>query len=242
MRDLVPLAHWLVATAVVAVGSALQGSMGFGLGLLAAPLLLLVEPRFVPAPLLLASGVLTILLTHRERRDVRWPDLKWSLSGRVLGTLPALAMLAIIPAERVGIACGALIVLGVVMSVAGWHFEPRPGALVGAGALSGFMGTMVSIGGPPIALVYQYESGPSIRGTLSAFFVVGVALSLIGLGAVGHFGRTEALLAAALLPGVLAGYWLSHHTARWADRGYIRPALLLASGVSAVAVIVKYIH
>ena len=67
---------------------------------------------------------------------------------------------------------------------------------MGAGALSGFMGTIVSIGGPPIALLYQNESGPSLRGTLSAFFVVGVALAIIGLCAVRTFRRTEALLSA----------------------------------------------
>lgn len=237
-----PLYELLIASVIVAVGSVLQGSIGFGLGLLAAPLLLLVDPRLVPAPLLLASGVLTILLTHRDRRDVRWDDLRWSLGGRVAGTLPALAVLTMIPTERLGVAFGAVVLLGVALSMSGVHLRPAPASLVGAGALSGFMGTIVSIGGPPIALVYQHESGPSIRGTLSAFFVVGVAISLVGLGAVGHFGREQAILALALTPAVLIGFLVSRHTARWLDKGYIRPALLVASAVSAVAVIAKYLR
>jgi len=37
-----------------------------------------------------------------------------------------------------------------------------------AGGLSGFFGTLTSIGAPPLALVEQGEKGPTIRGTLSA--------------------------------------------------------------------------
>jgi hypothetical protein len=226
---------------VVFAGAALQGSIGFGLGLFAVPLLLLIDPRLVPAPLLLASGVLTILLTHRERHAVIARDLGWSLGGRFLGTLPALAVLLVMPAERLGLAFAALVLLGVALSIGGWHLPPTPRVLVGAGALSGFMATIAAIGGPPMALVYQHESGPRIRGTLSAFFVVGVAISLAGLAAVGRFGRAEVVLAALLLPGILAGFVASRHTARRLDRGYMRPAVLAVSAASAVAVIVKHL-
>ena len=230
----------VAATAIVAGGAVLQGSIGFGLGLFAVPLLLLLDTRLVPAPLLLASGVLTILLTHRERHGIISDDLKWSLGGRFLGTLPALALLTLVPGERLGIAFAALVLLGVGLSASGWHFPPTPRVLLGAGALSGFMATIAAIGGPPMALVYQRESGPRIRGTLSAYFVVGVAISLTGLAAVGRCGLMEIALAAALLPGILTGFLVSRHTARWLDRGYLRPAVLVVSAASAVLVIAKH--
>lgn len=230
----------IAASAIVAAGAVLQGSVGFGLGLFAVPLLLLVNTRLVPAPLLLASGVLTILLTHRERHGIITSDLKWSLSGRLLGTLPALAVLSIVPGDRLGVAFAALVLLGVGLSVSGWHFPPTPRVLLGAGALSGFMATIAAIGGPPMALVYQRETGPRIRGTLSAYFVVGVTISLIGLAMVGRFGWMEVALAAALIPGILTGFLVSRHTARALDRGYLRPAVLIVSAASAVLVIAKH--
>ena len=49
----------LIASATVFVGSTLQGSVGFGLGLLASPILILIDARFVPAPILLSTLVLT---------------------------------------------------------------------------------------------------------------------------------------------------------------------------------------
>jgi len=230
-----------VAGAVVFAGAALQGSIGFGLGLMAAPLLVLIEPRLVPAPLLLASGVLTVLLTHRERHAIITNDLKWSLGGRLLGTLPALAVLTVVPGDRLGLAFGALVLLGVGLTASGWHLPPTPRVLLGAGALSGFMATVAAIGGPPMALVYQHESGPRIRGTLSAYFVVGATISLAGLAWVGRFGLTEVAFAGALLPAILAGFWVSRHTARRLDRGSLRPAVLIVSAASAVAVIVKHL-
>jgi uncharacterized membrane protein YfcA len=92
-----------------------------------------------------------------------------------------------------------------------------------------------------MALVYQHESGPRIRATLSAYFVVGVAISLTGLAWVGRFGLTEVALAGALLPAILIGFWVSRHTARRLDRGSLRPALLTVSAASAAAVIVKHL-
>jgi uncharacterized membrane protein YfcA len=229
------------ATIVVFLGAALQGSIGFGLGLFAVPMLVLIEPRLVPAPLLLASGALTVLLTHRERHGIITDDLKWSLGGRLVGTLPALAVLTAVPAERLGIAFGALVLVGVGLSVSGWQLRPTPRVLLGAGALSGFMATIAAIGGPPVALVYQHESGPRIRGTLSAYFVVGVTISLAGLAWVGRFGLTEVALAGALLPAILAGFWVSRHTAQRLDRGSLRPAVLAVSALSAAAVILKHV-
>lgn len=233
--------QFALASLIVGVGAALQGTIGFGLGLFAVPLLLLIDARLVPAPLLLASGVLTVFLTHRERHGIITDDLRWSLAGRVLGMFPALAVLTTIPGDRLGAAFGALVLLGVGLSVAKWQVRPTPRVLLGAGALSGFMATTVAIGGPPMALVYQHESGPRIRGTLSAYFLVGVAISLAGLAWVGRFGLREVTLAGVLLPGILVGFWVSRHTARRLDRKFLRPAVLLVSTASAVAVIVEHL-
>lgn len=234
-------AEFLFATAVVACGALLQGSIGFGLGLVAAPLLLLLDPTFIPGPLLTASAVLTVLLTSREWRSVNVGDLKWSISGRLVGVVVAAVVLVVVPPESIGIAFGVLVLAAVALSASGIHLTPTPGHLVSAGMLSGFMGTAVSIGGPPIALVYQRESGPRIRGTLSAYFLIGVLLSLTALRIVGRYGLTELSLAASLIPGILIGFLASKHTTGALDRGYTRIAVLVVSAVAAVVAILRQI-
>lgn len=229
------------ATVTVTLGATLQGSIGFGLGLFSVPILLLIEPRFIPAPLLLASVVLTLLLTHRERHTVIWGDLKWALGGRVVGIGLAALLLIVVPSDRFAVPAGVLVLAAVGLSASGLHLPPRPRTLIGAGVLSGLLGTAVSIGGPPMALIYQRESGPRLRGTLSAFFVIGVLLSLIGLRLAGRFGTSDVARAATLVPGILAGFAISRHTAHRLDRGFTRPAVLIVSAAASLFVILRHV-
>ncbi|MBE0591173.1 MAG: sulfite exporter TauE/SafE family protein, partial [Gemmatimonadales bacterium] len=77
---------------------------------------------------------------------------------------------------------------------------------------------------------------------LSAYFVIGVSMSLVGLHFVGMFGTPEILLSLSLLPGVLVGYLASRHTAAFLDRGYVRTGVLLVSGASALAVLIRHLR
>jgi uncharacterized protein len=230
----------LVEVSLVAlIGAVLQGSVGFGFGIFAVPFFLLVEPDLVPGPLLAAAFVLTLALTHRERRGVVTGDLKWALPGRVIGILAALWVLTIVPAAHLTALLGLVILVAVAIIASGLHVRPAPGALFGAGALSGFMSTTASSGGPAIALLYQGESGARMRGTLNAYFMLGIVLSLIGLHFVHRFGTHELLLAALLLPGTAVGYLLSRRVARVIDRGYTRRAVLALSAIAGTIVVLK---
>ncbi len=228
-----------LASAVVAVGSVLQGTLGFGVGTFSAPLLLLIDPRLVPAPLLCTAGVLITLLTAREWRGIRFRDLLWSVPGRFAGTAVAVAFLGLVPADRLALALGIVVLLAVAVSVVGVEIPLNPRTSLAAGLLSGFFGTVTAIGGPPIALLYQRESGTVIRGTLSAFFVIGVVISLAGLGLGGRFGVEQLRLSLVLIPGALAGFLVSGRAARLLDRGWMRPAILALSFAAGGAVIVQ---
>lgn len=229
----------LWATAITAAGAALQGSVGFGYGVFAVPFLLLIEPAFVPGPMLASAFLLTLALTRRERHGVRMNDLKWSLSGRVAGIGAALWVLATVPPEHLTMLMGGLILVAVALAASGLHVAPAPTSLLGAGALSGFMSTTVSSGGPAIALLYQKETGGRVRGTLSAFFMAGTAMSLAGLYFIHRFGVRELVLTGALLPGTAVGYLLSRRIASALDRGYMRAAVLVLSAVAGAIVVVK---
>jgi uncharacterized membrane protein YfcA len=232
-------ASLVVASAVVAVASTLQGSVGFGLSLLAAPLLILIDPLLVPGPLLFASLVLTASTAYRDRRSIDRFGLKWGLVGRLPGTAIGAAALAAIPADQMGLALGGLVLLSVALSLSGLRLRLSRGTLLGAGALSGFMGTTASISGPPVALVYQHASGPRLRGTLAGYFVIGAVISLAALWGIGRFGPSELSRGLALVPGMALGFALSGRLVALADRGYTRPAVLAVSAASALAAIAR---
>jgi hypothetical protein len=229
---LTPL-EFIFVEAVVLVGSVLQGAIGFGLGLLGAPLLVLLDPGLVPGPLLAAALFLSILIAIREHQTIDLRGVSWALVGRVPGTFAGAAVLAAIPRRETSF------LVGVGLVGAGARVARSAPALFGAGTLSGFMATTSSIGGPPIALLYQDTQGGRIRGTLSGFFLVGLVISLGALSFVGRFGRPEIRATLYLLPAVGAGFLLSTRVAAFLDRGHTRKAILWSSGLAGIAVVVQ---
>ena len=227
------------ACLVVAVGSLLQGAVGFGLSLIAAPLVTLIDPTLVPGPLLMAALVLPVLTARRDRSWIDLRGVRWALVGRVPGSLLGAAMLSALSPRYMSLAVGLVVLAGVAMTASGIHLRPRGPTLLVAGVLSGFMGTTAAIGGPPLALVYQHAEGPRLRGTLAGYFVVAAAISIAVLALAGRFGLHDLVAGVALLPGVVLGYSFSHRAARWVDRGFTRHAVLLVSALAALALVVR---
>ena len=221
------------------LGAALQGSVGYGMALIASPLLILVEPRLIPGPYLLASQLLSILMILRERRSIDFYGLKWALLGRIPGTVLAGYLLAVISENVMVLMFGFLVLLGVVISVAGVRFPPRPKNLFFAGLLSAIMGTIATIGGPPMALVYQDASGDELRSTLSGYFIIGGFFSLAALMVIGRFGLVELWLSATLLPGIILGYLISSRILPLLRRQNTRTAVLVIAAVSGLVVILR---
>ncbi|MDQ8154120.1 MAG: sulfite exporter TauE/SafE family protein [Gemmatimonadota bacterium] len=230
---------WLAAVLIVAIGAAVQGSIGFGLGVVGAPILILLEPRLVPGPILLDALLLTLLVTVREWKHVRLADLGWSVPGRLLGTGIAVWILRVVPAARLQLTMGLFMLSAVAMTMVGPRFRVGRRTLFGAGTLAGVMSTITSMGGPPMALLYQHEEGARLRGTLAAFFSLGVVFSIGGLRLAGRFGWTEVRLAALLLPGVLAGFALSAWTAQRLDKRHTRLIVLVTSTLAGLLVVLN---
>ena len=90
-----------------------------------------------------------------------------------------------------------------------------------------------------MALIYQKQKGPTIRGTLSGIFIFGTLISLTALAVIGRFGLREIKATAVLMPGVALGFVLSNRSTKILDRGFTRPAVLITSAISGIAVILR---
>ena len=222
---------------VMAVAAGLQGGVGFGMNVLAAPVAALVEPRLVPGPLVFGALTLTLLMARRELAHVEWRGLGWFTLGRVPGSTAGALFLAALPLRAVALTVGASVLLAALLSLTRLALRPTPGTLVGAGVVSGFGGTVSSIGGPVVAVVYSHSSGPVIRATLSAIFVFSSVISLVALTAVGRLGSVELRLALLIVPPIVLGYASSGWLARHLDQGRTRKAVLSVSVVGALVVI-----
>ena len=230
---------WILAFGVLAAGAVVQGTVGFGINLVAAPILVLIDPHLVPVPIIVASLVLNLLVGRRDRGERPWHAMRWPIAGQIPASVAGAATVAVVSERGLAVLFGVLVLIGVALSVVGGHHRPTSRLGFAAGAASGFMGTTTGIGGPPIALVYQHEPGPQLRAALSRFFAVGSVAALASLLVFGQFHLSDLALAAGLLPGVVVGFWLSRHTVHRLDRAWLRPALLAVSGASAVVVLVR---
>lgn len=226
-----------VATLLAAVAACVQGTVGFGLALTSAPLLALLDPAFVPGPLLVASLPLALAALAREHRHTDVRGVVTAFAGRVPGTAIGALAVAVLPVLLLRVSIGLLVLVGVAVSLWAPRFEPTRRVLLGAGVISGVTGTIAAIGGPPIALVYQHATGPRLRATLALYFALGTVLSVAALWLTGSFGHHEAVLSATLLPGTAVGFLVSGPVLRIVDAGRLRPLVLGAAVLSAVVLL-----
>ncbi|RDC71423.1 sulfite exporter TauE/SafE family protein [Rhodovulum sp. 12E13] len=232
---------WLLAAvlAVVFVAAIVQINLGMGFGLTAAPLLALLDPALVPVPTLILGLFTASLGAWREREGIAWAEVLLGAPGRMAGVAAGAGLLALITGPRpFMLAFGTLIALALILSVSGWRMPFTRGRLLAMSALSGLMGTLTSVGAPPMALLYQHRPVQTARPTMAAFFAVGCVLSLAGLALAGWARPSHVLLAAIMAPGLLAGIFAARAAGRLVDRRF-RPALLAVSGVAAAILVAR---
>ncbi|MEM9407204.1 MAG: sulfite exporter TauE/SafE family protein [Acidobacteriota bacterium] len=240
---------WAAVLLIVFVGSTLQAALGIGLGLLAAPLLALLAPEFVPGPLLASVLGLTLFVLLRERRAIRLRGVGWALVGRVPGTLLGAWIVTRLAKDRLEVALGSLLLLCVATSLGADRLRsrdeggeaPEPAAhwLSLAGLFSGISGTSAGVGGPPIALVLRHYAPEAMRATMSGFFLVGVTVSLASLFAVGEMGSAELEATARLLPAVFLGALASIPARNRIDRQLAQTLVLGLSGSAALVLLLR---
>jgi uncharacterized membrane protein YfcA len=223
---------------VAMIGAYVQAVVGLGLGLLTAPVVALVAPSLVPVlPLWLALLISGLNLAD-EHEHVDWRSTLWSLPARVPGTVLGAWLVASFTEQQIGVALGVMVLLAVALTIRTVDVPLNPTSLAVAGFVAGATGTATSVGGPPIALLYQRGVPEVVRATLSVFFFVGVIISLTGLALSGSLDREPSLLALVLAPGVLVGYVVGRRTRALVEGDGFRWAVLVVCTVSALALLV----
>lgn len=229
-----------VAALVIMVGSYVQSSIGFGLAIIAAPVLFFIDPLFVPAPITVSALTLSLANARRHRHAISFMGLQYAIAGRIPGTIAGGLLLLWIDQQELALWLGIIVLVAVLLSILKIAVKPNNGTLFGAGFLSGFMGTSSSIGGPPMALVLQHEEGDFIRANLAAFFVASCIMSLIMLSLVGRFGSAEILRSLPLMPATLVGYWIAMRTLHLISARNLRLLSLALCAVAGLYAVVSY--
>lgn len=221
-----------LAMGLIFIGCYIQSTIGFGLAVVTAPLLYQLSHSYIPGPVIFIALILSIINTFTFNSKLSLRGLGLAVSGRIPGSICGALLLSIIHGAALSAFIGILVLIAVGMSLLPIKIQPTPFRLGLAGFLSGVFGTSASIGGPPMALLFQHQEADSIRANLSAFFLVSCLISLAILVPMGHFGKNELLLSLPLIPAAVIGYLTAMSTIRFIPKHLIRFTSLCICGLS----------
>ena len=135
------LGTFLVIALAIFVGSTVQSVVGLGIGLVAAPVITLLDPALMPGTLIMVALVLPAVTLVHDHDDIDWPGLAWSLPARVLGTGIGVWVVAQFTDRQLGITIGVMVILMVLTTWLVFEVPVNRGTLSTAGFLGGITGT-----------------------------------------------------------------------------------------------------
>ncbi|WP_338747710.1 sulfite exporter TauE/SafE family protein [Janibacter alittae] len=223
----------------VGAGAFVQSSIGFGIAVVSAPVIVVVEPQLMPVSLMVCAIFLPCVQLAGGPRVVSWQPLGWSLAARLLATPLGVVIVAVTSADAIALIVGVLILVTVAVSVRAVDVRPTRGSMLAAGAISGVSGTAASIGGPFMALAMQHEPPHRLRATLAVFFIVGTGVSLAGLALAGQVSAEQLRAGLTWWPCVVAGHLAAGPVRARLDAGALRRVVLAFCVVASLGVIIR---
>ena len=192
-----------------------------------------------PAPILVVGMVVAVWGAWRERGNIAGAEIVAGLGGRILGSALALALLLVFSDQNsFYVLFGVLILVAVVLRLLGKQVAFTLANHWMLSTVSGVMGTITSVGAPPMAILYRGQRPDKVRPTLNALFFSGCTVGLISMGLAGRLAMMHLFLSVVILPGVVAGIWLARYF-RTDNARKLSSIMLTVSGAAAVALILR---
>lgn len=231
----------IVALAAFA-GALIQGKTGLGFPYLLSPVAGLVAPHLLPATVMMLALVVNSDVAWRHWRDVPPKEVALVTVGRFFGTFAAGYLVSILALEVFQAVLGSLMLLAIGLSVAGVSARLTHRNLVLAGIGAGFVGTITTIGGVIVALLYINESSARIKGILGTTLVIGGVLAVSALALFGKAGLADAVYALAMAPPVVLGLLAARLWRGMSADHSVRRAVMIISALASAALVAKALY
>lgn len=228
-----------LASLIVFMGALTQSLIGFGLAVVASPLLYIVDPQLVPAPVIAMGFSIALLTLVRERGHLEFNGLQYALIGRVPGGFIGASLLLFAPQPILGLSIAAIVTVAVILSLYKFSLPVNKKTLFGAGVVSGIFGNIAAIGGPPMAILLAGKDASQFRAALSAFFIFSSMIALCILAVTGLLEIKHLWLSLMLLPSVILGYLVAGKVVGRIDKHKTKMATLVLCAISALVLTVK---
>lgn len=228
---------WGACALVLLLGALVQRVTGFGLAVVGAPLLLLLEPRLVPVILVIFGLLVSLMMVRRYSREIRLDAIGMALVGRLPGNALGLWLLVAAPLVVLEKVIALIVLSAVAITLGRFRLPVNRISLFGAGVVSGIFGTVAAIGGPPLALLLHGLPPDRLRGNLAAYVIVTASLTLALLALAGRVTLWHWQLALSFLPAILAGHLLGAWLAPRLNARVIQAASLTVCSLAALVLL-----
>ena len=229
---------FLVISAGIVAAAFVQGTAGVGFALVVAPIMAAIQPTLLPVCLLILMLPLNVYFVLRERRAIDVRGAKWISAARLPGALVGVWIVARFGAYM-NMVVGAATLLAALLSLLAPAFQPNRNAYVAAGIVTGITETATGIGGPPLALIYQYQAAPTVRATIALCFLIGELVSLGLLAMAGQAVAPQLAEALKFIPALIAGAFLSKLVHRRIGTRLLRMCVLVFAAISGVLLLLR---
>ena len=243
MADLITSLGWpaLAACLLAAfLGTVLQRLSGQGFGMIAAPIVALMAPQFLPASLLLIGIVVGLSSSVFDLDAIDKRDIAPGFFGRALGAIiAAWIAVRITNPETLGGIVSIIVYIAIGLSILGITAKIRPMSLMIAGVSAGLMGTLTAIGAPPMAILYQNTEARRSAASQNLFFCFGMVVSVSALAWQGLVTAAHIGFAALILPAAIVGLIAARPLTGRIAKSSVRPISLGLAGTAATILLLK---
>jgi uncharacterized protein len=199
----------IAVVAVLFLATLVRSTFGFGEALVAVPLLALVIPVKVAAPVAaLVSITVALVVVAQDWRHVQVRSAAWLIVSTLFGIPLGLWLLTRVPEPIVKSVLAIVIIAFSLQAVRGraWHLVTDSFAWI-FGFAAGVLGGAYGMNGPPLAIYGSMRGWPpgEFRATLQGYFLPASAVGMLGYWLVGLWTPAVTRFYLASLPAVLAG-------------------------------------
>lgn len=229
---------------IIFFSSAILGMTGFGNALLALPLMLLfMEPKLAIPVMKTTTLFSQFTMQAISRYPIDW-KLLWILAiPATIGAFIGATLLNVSDPRIIIDMVGIVIIFFAIFSLIGLHIISLNGksAAIGIGFISGVLGGVVGLSGPPVVLFLSEEQAQSklnFRGTILAFFTIEIIATLISYLILGILSIEHLLIIVKLIPAMLLGIWAGTNIfSHFSDETFRRVVLFFLVGLSFLIVL-----
>ena len=230
--------EFVLAIAAVAGGAIVQGSVGVGLSLVAAPPLVAIDPTFIPGPLLIVGQIVGIRHIIVEGKHIDWRAIRNALWGLPVGIVGGLAVFELVPEAVRTVLIGALVAGSALVLLAGFRLRQTRRTEFAGGLTCSFGAMAAALPGAPLGICFSEMRPPTLRSTSSLYILIVGGVGIGILAARGNFGLHELRLIGYLVPGMFIGLAISRLVRPYLDRAWFRPAVLSVALAGGLALII----